>query len=79
MIGNLPGQYVCTSGAATGAHCDVVINLTSFEHVLAPSGIVVRSSLATQQQGRPAVGLVAAAGRSSSSPPPTRARSRPPA
>ncbi|GAA2357500.1 hypothetical protein Cme02nite_51140 [Catellatospora methionotrophica] len=57
VTGNLPGQYVCTSGAATGAHCDVVINLTNFEHVLAPSGIVVRSSLATQQQGRPAVGL----------------------
>lgn len=57
VIGNLPGQFVCTSGAATGAHCNVVIDLTNFEHVLTPSGIVVRSSLATQIDGGVAVGL----------------------
>lgn len=54
--GNLPGQSVCTSGAATGANCNIQVDVVNFQHILSPSGMVVKSTLATQLDGGVAVG-----------------------
>lgn len=54
--GNLPGQFVCTTGAATGVHCNISIQWTNFYHFLFPSGRLVLSSVAFQVNGGIAAG-----------------------
>jgi len=52
-----PGQYVCTSGAATGVYCNIMI--TSTENIFFPpdGSFVDGVALATEQAGAVATGL----------------------
>ncbi|TYB39769.1 hypothetical protein FXF50_05170 [Micromonospora sp. AP08] len=54
---NFPGQFVCTSGAATGAHCDIRLTAINQVVILEPSFTIAEGvALGTQISGGPAVG-----------------------
>jgi len=57
QVGNFAGQWVCTSGAGTGVHCNIKTDSINNAFMLVPPNLIVSSiALASQQQGSIAAG-----------------------
>ncbi|SBT41958.1 chymotrypsin family serine protease [Micromonospora auratinigra] len=55
-VGNFPGQFVCTSGAFTGVHCNIVTTRINALFLLSGGSFVSSGALGTQIDARAAVG-----------------------
>jgi hypothetical protein len=55
-VGNFPGQFVCTSGAFSGVHCNIMTTRTNALFLLSGGSFVSSGVLGTQIDGAAAVG-----------------------
>ncbi|MCI4066978.1 S1 family peptidase [Micromonospora sp. R77] len=55
-VGNFPGQFVCTSGAFSGVHCNIVTTRINALFFLSGGSFVSSGALGTQIDGRAAAG-----------------------
>ncbi|PZG18848.1 hypothetical protein C1I95_12890 [Micromonospora craterilacus] len=55
-VGNFPGQFVCTSGAGTGVHCDIRTDRINLLLAVSGGSFVSSGALARQVSGRAAAG-----------------------